>query len=369
VLVMLKPIHHLACTPALRACRRLQEHLAAWLCDVNVGSADIIKVNLMPPRVPTQIEADWLWAFLQRELAGKPLLLRAQAVADMSLADKGLLNDWIAVVSNLERQFQPNPPAWPIARPAVPDAKWQAFRELMEAFYEKGFRSGLPYAADGSPVTHDGVTYAQFVKEFRDTHRLNPNPDAREVCVLCGGELKDIEVDHWIAKSVYPILSVCADNLLPICGECNSTDNKGTKAVHVQGGFSDWFHPYRRHANGNIRLNYNLQKRSIISAPINPIDAAKVANLDKLLNLSKRWTREFKAEYAKQQGVLHQRERRRIKTSQARYTQNEVLVHLQNEQDNLVSTEPHYEVHSILFIAMLDQSRLAAWKVELELVI
>ncbi len=365
---MLKPIHHLACTPALRACRRLQEHLAAWLCDVNVGSADIIKVNLMPPRVPTQIEADWLWAFLQRELAGKPLLLRAQAVADMSPADKGLLNDWVVAVSKLEKQFQPNPPAWPRVPPTIPNAVWQAFRELMEAFYEKGFRSGLPYAANGSPVTNGGVTYAQFVKEFRDTHRLNPNPGAREVCVLCGGELKDIEVDHWVAKSVYPLLSVCADNLLPVCGECNSPDNKGAKAVHCQGGFSDWFHPYRRHANGNIRLNYDLQKRSIISEPTNPTDAAKVANLDNLLNLSKRWTREFKAEYAKQQGVLIERERRRLNRGLPRHTQNEVLTHLQTVKENLLPTEPNYEVHNVLCSAMLDTSRLMAWQTELGLV-
>jgi hypothetical protein len=340
----------------------------AWLCDVNVGSADIIQANLVPPCVPTQIEADWLWGFLQKIDAGQSLLARAQILAAMSPADKGLLKGWVAAVSNLEKQFQSNPPVWPIARPTIPDAAWQAFRELMEAFYEKGLRSGLPYATNGSPVVNGGVMYAQFVQEFRDTHRLNPNPDAREVCVLCGGELKDIEVDHWIAKSVYPLLSVCADNLLPICGECNSTDNKGTKAVHCQGDFSDWFHPYRRHANGNVQMGYDLQARSIICTRVNPADAVKVANLDKLLNLSKRWTREFKAEYAKQQGILIQRERRRINKGQTRHAQNEILIHLQNVQDDLISTEPHYEVHSVLCTAMLEQSRLAAWEVELGLV-
>lgn len=365
---MLKPIHRITCSSALSACQRLMQALALWLCDPATNSASITQVNFKQPWLPSVIEADWLWEFLKRKLAEKPLLLRAHAVADMSLANKGLLNNWIAVVSNLERQFQPNPSAWPIANPAIPDAAWQAFRELMEAFYEKGFRSGLPYAANGSPMTNGGVTYAQFVKEFRDTHRLNPNPDAREVCVLCGGELKDIEVDHWVAKSVYPLLSVCADNLLPVCRECNSPDNKGAKAVHCQGGFSDWFHPYRRHANGNIRLNYDLQKRSIISEPTNPTDAAKVANLDNLLNLSKRWTREFKAEYAKQQGVLIGRERRRLNRGLPRHTQNEVLTHLQTVKENLLPTEPNYEVHNVLCSAMLDTSRLMAWQTELGLV-
>lgn len=365
---MLKPIHRVACSPALAACRRLQEHLVAWLCDVNVGPADIIQANLVPPRVPTQIEADWLLGFLQKIDAGQSLLVRAQTLAAMSPAEKSLLNGWIGVVSRLEKQFQPKPLAWPIVHPAISDTAWQAFKELMEAFYEKGFRSGLPYLANGSPVANGGVTYAQFVQEFRNVHRLNLNPDAREVCVLCGGELKDIEVDHWIAKSVYPLLSVCADNLLPICGECNSTDNKGAKAVHSKGDFSNWFHPYWRHANSNIQLDYDLRGRSIICTQANPADAVKVDNLDKLLNLSKRWTREFKAEDAKQQGILIQRERRRINRGQARHTQKEILIHLQNVQDDLVPTEPYYEVHNVLCAAMLDQARLAAWETELGLV-
>ena len=127
-------------------------------------------------------------------------------------------------------QFQTPPPiAWPVERPGIDSTVWKAFKTLMEAFYEKGLRSGLPYRLDGKPVASGGVNYKDFVKTFRDQHRLNPNPDAREVCVLCGGPLEDSEVDHWIAKSAFPLLSVCANNLLPICGKCNSTSNKGEK--------------------------------------------------------------------------------------------------------------------------------------------
>lgn len=83
-----------------------------------------------------------------------------------------------------------------------------------EAFYEKAFRAGLPYLEDGTPTTTGGVTYAQFVRAFRDRHRLNPHPDAREVCVLCGGPLGETPpVDHWIAKSEFPRLSMCKTNL------------------------------------------------------------------------------------------------------------------------------------------------------------
>jgi len=36
--------------------------------------------------------------------------------------------------------------AWPVARPHIDPAEWTAFKILMEAFYEKGLRSGLPDA-------------------------------------------------------------------------------------------------------------------------------------------------------------------------------------------------------------------------------
>lgn len=366
---MLKPIHRVACTKALEACQHLQRQLVVWLCDVNVGAADITQAKLKPPTVPTAIEADWLWAFLARIESGNSLLQRAEILAAMSAVDKKCLRDWANTVSDVASQFVPKPPVWPVERPAIPEKSWKAFKELMEAFYEKGLRSGLPYADDGTPTATNGVSYSQFVQAFREAHRLNPHPDAREVCVLCGGPLGQTpEVDHWINKGAYPLLSVCADNLLPGCGECNSSSNKGAKSVHSQGSFADWFHPYLRHANGGIRLDYDVRTLSITASATNSADSAKVANLDKLLNLASRWTREFKAEYAEQQDVLLRRERRRKSNNQPGQTQADILAHIQTIHDDLSPSKPHHEVHSVLVSALLDQARLAAWQTELGLV-
>lgn len=366
---MLRPIVQPFCGAALHACRRLQEQLLAWLCDPAVSAGEITQANLRPGRVPTQIEADWLWHFLQKADGGRTLLDRALVIAGMSLAEKAALRTWGQAVAALAFQFQPNPPAWPRSKPKIPDAAWQAFRELMEAFYRKGLRSGLPYAANGTPVSSGGMTYAGFLRAFRAAHQLNPVAHAREVCVLCGGPLGQTpEVDHWIAVSAFPLLSVCADNLLPICGECNSTSNEGDQPVHTQGVFDDWFHPYLRPGHGALHLDYVLQTQSITCAATDAADTARVTNLDKLLNLASRWTREFKAEYAKQQSVLIGRERRRIARGQAEHTQAEIRAHLLTVQDELVATEPFHEVHRVLCAAMLEQSRVAAWQTELGLV-
>ena len=175
---MLKPIVQPLCCGALYACRDLQLKLMKWLCDPAISAADIYEANLVPPRVPTQIEADWLWAFLQKIDTGQSLLARAQTLAAMPKADKILLQEWVNVISDLERQFQPSPPAWPVASPAISNVAWKAFRELMEAFFEKGLKgtNGIPYLPNGTPSAFGGVTYAQFVKAFRDAHRLRAYP-------------------------------------------------------------------------------------------------------------------------------------------------------------------------------------------------
>lgn len=365
---MLKPITQPFCCGALNACLELQMHLLRWLCDSTTAAADVTQINLVPPRVPTQIEADWLWHFLYGRKQTR--LEQAKIIAGMSDAEKIGLLGWSNSVVAVAAQFLPAPPAWPVTPPIIAAPAWTAFKGLMEAFYERGLKSGLPYLANGTPVAAGGVTYASFVQAYRDAHRQSSNPNAREVCVLCGGPLGQTpEVDHWIAKSAFPLLSVCADNLLPICGECNSTANKGEKPVHsAAGSFADWFHPYLRHANGALALEYQLPEMAISCVAIHTTDQTKVNNLNKLLNLADRWTREFKAEYAKQQDVLRGRERQRVSRGQARHSQPEIQTYVQQWQDDLLFGEPHHEVHQALCTAMLEPARLAAWHSELGLV-
>lgn len=360
---MLKPIHHVACSPALRACRGLQERLLAWLCEPATDLAALVRANIPGP---SAIEANWLWAFLEKRDDKRPLLERAQVLAAMTDAEKAALLTWGQSVATLADQFQPNPPPWPAHSPAITPAAWRAFKELMEAFYEKGLKAGLPYAPDGAPVANGGVAYADFVRTFRETHRLNPDPEAREVCVLCGGPLGSTpQVDHWIAKHAFPLLSVCAYNLLPICGECSATSHKGSKNVFGPDGFQAWFHPYLRPSAGALQLGYTPFGPAITLSAIHPADEVRVGNLDKLLNLADRWTREFKAEYIKQQGILKGRERKRLQRGEPRQTQAEVTDFAQDYLDDLITSEPFHEVHHLLANAMLEQARLDSWQTEL----
>lgn len=365
---MLKPVHRVACSPALAACQQLMQRFVLWLCDPATTGAHINQQGLQPPVLASEIEANWLWDFLQRIDAGQSLLSRAQAVAAMPPAQKTALANWALTISALPAQFRTATTPWPINRP-VASEDWKAFKALMEAFYEKGFRSGLPYLSDGTPTVIGGVKYTDYVIAFRDAHRLNPNPDAREVCVLCGGPLGDTpHVDHWIIKSDFPLLSVSEDNLTLICSTCNEAPNKGDKPVHSAGSFVDWFHPYLRPCNGALQLKYVLPEFSVQCSAVSPADQPKVAKLDALLNLGSRWTREFKMEYARHRDVLIRREQHRLKKAQARHTQAEILSYVQQWQADLAASEPHHEVHQTLAAALQEPSRLAAWHSELNLV-
>lgn len=366
---MLKPIHRVACSPALAACQQLMQRFALWLCNPTTTDALISQEGLQPPVLATAIEANWLWAYLQRVDADKSLLSRAQTVAAMPPAQKVALAAWIQAVAALATQFQAAPAPWPTNCPIANDSDWNAFKTLMDGFYEKGFKTGLPYFSNGTPTAAGGVSYPDYVIAFRNAHRLNPALDAREVCVLCGGPLGDTaHVDHWIIKSAFPLLSVCEVNLQLICSVCNEAPNKGKKPVHSAGRFIDWFHPYLRPGCGILQLDYVLPEFSVRCSVTNPADQPKADKLDALLNLTSRWTREFKAEYAKHQYALIRREKRRLERAQARHTQVEILTYVQQWQADLMASEPHHEVHRALAAALQEPTCLAAWHSEIALV-
>ncbi|MEW6099643.1 MAG: hypothetical protein AB1666_10705 [Pseudomonadota bacterium] len=354
---MLKPIHRVACSPAVAACQQLMRRFALWLCDPQVSGASVTQANLQAS-MGSAIEGDWLWHLLAGSTGTKALLGKARRVADLPLAEKSGLRQWIQSVSTLALHFGPTPPAaLPVNPPNGWGARndyWKAFKDLMVAFYEEGLRGGLPYAANGTPTGDVAlrVSCDQFVRAFRVAHRPDPHPDAREVCVLCGGPLVLPAVDHWLAKTAFPLLAVCADNLLPICGECNVAPQKGQKDVHTGGAFSDWFHPYLRHANGAIRLRYDEATSSVRVESATPADAVKVRNLDDLLNLAERWTREFKAEYRRLQREAQLRCSGDVQALQRR---------LMDYRQRLSAAEPHHEIHALLAEALLDPARLQAF--------
>ena len=362
---MIKPIRSVDCSPALAACQLLMQRFALWLCDPTVHGTDVTQANLQG-QMPSPTEADWLWILLARSNKGQTLLDRARAVANLSGAEKLGLTNWVQAVGSISQHFSPAPPpALPCERPngwGARGPQWVSFKTLMLAFYDPGLDEGLPYQCNGSPTDDLNlkVTYESFVREFRQRHRLDPHPHAHEVCVLCGRELRMCAVDHWVGKGAFPLLSVCPDNLLPVCGDCNAAPNKGQKDVHEKGVFDDWFHPYLRHANGTIHPRYDPAAFEIRVWSLVPANQQRVQNIDRLLNLGQRWTREFRGEYQKKYREVERYKAERAKHGQPPLGEADLREMLTIYRDRLSDRQPDFEVHRVVADVLLDPPRLQA---------
>jgi hypothetical protein len=340
------------------------QRFVLWLCDPTIRGADVTETNLRA-NMPSRIEADWLWILLARSTDDRTHLARAQAVANLDVNQKQGLANWVGAVANVAQHFLQTPPnALPFTPPNAWSARgseWGGFKTLLLGFYDPGLRQSLPYQSNGTPTINPDlqVSYQDFVREFRQAHRLDPHPDAREICVLCSGELCVPAVDHWVGKGAFPLLAVCADNLLPICVECNEAPNKGQKPVHNNGEFGQWFHPYLRHANGAILLSYDAAGFGIrVDCGVRG-DEQRVQNMDQLLNLGERWTREFKAEFRKKQRELEQ-QIEKSRNAGLEIDGTAILAMLTNYRDSLSPSEPKYEVHRVVANTLLEPSRLRA---------
>lgn len=369
---MLKPVHRLNCRPALAACRQLMQRFALWLCEPAVRGADVDRANLRT-RMPSSIEADWLWELLGRVSGEQTLLDRARAVADLPGSEKQGLAAWIRAVVDIAQHFSAQPPAALPCRPpnawTARGSKWTSFRTLMVSFYEIGLKEmGVPYRCDGAPTgtASERVDYEDFVAEFRLRHRLDPHPDAYEVCVLCGGLLNRSHVDHWVSKSEFPILAVCADNLLPSCDDCNEAPNKGQKKVHTDGRFDDWFHPYLRHPNGEIHLQYVRAEFAIKVDSHSPENQRRAETLDELLNLGERWTRKFKAEVHLKEQEVARRKAERAARGLPPLDAASLRSMLLDYRDSLNDQSPDFEVRRVVAYVLLEPARIQALLTPLE---
>jgi hypothetical protein len=361
---MLKPIHRVNCGRALAACQRLMQQFALWLCDPNVRGTTLTRQSLLD-HMPSAIEGEWLWTLIAVDRRStkrtKALLDAAKLLADLPTREKLGLAHWVQAVAKVADHFTAAPPANLRVGPPndwkARSRPWQAFQSVMAAFYEEGLKKGLPYQSDGTPTTDAAqqVSYETFATEFRRLHRLDPHPYAREVCVLCGGELTGPQVDHWACQSMFPLLAVCADNLLPVCDRCNGPSHKGQRPVHTAGSFQDWFHPYLRHANGALRLLPITSPLSIRAESHEAEHAGKVRNLDQLIDLSERWTREFKAEVQKIRREISPAER--LKLGLPELNPQQLLDELMTYRNRLSPKEPNYEVHRAAADFMLDEFR------------
>lgn len=165
-------------------------------------------------------------------------------------------------------------------------------REVLIGFYDTDIPIPTPTPSD--PTAHRWLKFTDVRMDF--SKKIS-------VCPYTGESLKisGIQLDHFLPKSLFPILSCDPDNLVPCVGAGNRVGQKGetppiTLGATHQG--ADWFHPRVRPGLQNGRpdrvcLEINFPptgQASLCLVAIGDGTRAQIENLEKLFHLSHDWT-------------------------------------------------------------------------------
>jgi len=179
---------------------------------------------------------------------------------------------------------------------SLPDSTEEAVkatRQLFDRFYDfLGIDSkcgwlGYEFANDRA------VRKDQYGENFQAA-----NWPRLRVCPYCDGPNDLPELDHYYAKSHFPLLAVSPWNLIPICSKCNDTTRggKGNKPALTTGAArpaGDWLHPFFAPASAGTVILLSGGSRDAIPRlhSDDPNERQKLGNHESLIpNLSKRWT-------------------------------------------------------------------------------
>lgn len=82
-----------------------------------------------------------------------------------------------------------------------------ALNDLKTYFYEGGFLSKVG-------VKQNYLDNEEFLSNYREQM-------VGKLCPYCGERMRAVDLDHFLPKSQYPLLSIYSSNLVPSCVECN----------------------------------------------------------------------------------------------------------------------------------------------------
>lgn len=349
---MLHPIQLPDSHIALMRTVELQARLMDWICNPATTAADVTLVNLSL-REPDV--AEWLNWF-----AGLQDILPAMAYIADSQQEKSAIKDWFKGSLRFAEHFDDTnaaPTAWPTPLP-FPEPTAAHVSKLLLRFYTAAYQggNGLPYDSVGNPCER-GLKWEQYREAIRSAN-------FERVCPGCDGDLNaGEEFDHWIGKATYPSLSVCPENLVLLCHKCNSTGQKGTQPTYSAGAapFADWFHPWLRQAEGKFSLSIN--GANVTLAENDPADAARIANLDRLLGLSGRWSDEATSQVGSFLTTLKVLLESNAKLSEA--DARVALIQRQRETVKSIGKQPHSMVRkAVLDEALANLATIQSWMVE-----
>ena len=167
---------------------------------------------------------------------------------------------------------------------------------------------------DGLPGREGGFSIALLQKEYEEQ-----NGENGRVCPVCVKEnlfgMGEGEVDHYFPRKQFPVLALHPYNLLPVCRDCNGPRRKHTKNPVAAsdtgpGELCTVFLPYLRCGKDEIELAVSEDpSRHIVMKPGAKGDKnteKRIANMERLYDLGRRWSAIFPYVYEDVRAELRQ---------------------------------------------------------------
>lgn len=158
----------------------------------------------------------------------------------------------------------------------------------------------------GLPGKEDAFSVAVLQKEYEEE-----NGENGRVCPVCVREnlfgMGEGEVDHYFPRKRFPALALHPYNLLPVCRDCNGSRGKHMKNPVADsdadrpGELRTVFLPYLRCGKDEIEFAVSEEpSRYIVMKPGPGQDEnteKRIANMDRLYDLGRRWSGVFSYVY------------------------------------------------------------------------
>ncbi|WP_156318114.1 HNH endonuclease [Porphyrobacter sp. AAP60] len=193
------------------------------------------------------------------------------------------------------------------------------YLESSADYSKKGATYSLHEIADGNPAeikipTLDLITlYDQGLLRRRSKARLLYEEirlsTPHNICPYCNHRNVG-QLDHFLAKSKFPILSVCPQNLVPSCADCNKIKRDRTYQSFTEAPL----HPYFDYFEGIDWLvcklektdGYWIAKFDIDSASLHANNVLKLVNHFTEFGLWELYSIQASAELARQSGLVEE---------------------------------------------------------------
>lgn len=180
---------------------------------------------------------------------------------------------------------------------------FEAFAQLMRAFYERELKKGFTLQA--GKISYESI--------------LDSGLAGSRVCPFCDAKLdpRNRVIDHFFSQEHFPVLICFPDNLIPICDTCNGPRAKLAKPPYTPNAnnevdASEWFHPRWRTGEGKVVAKVGLSGNQLVLKieAINPAYSQHVNNFVQLTKVDTSWSDRLSAAVRQEQNEVESELRR-----------------------------------------------------------